>query len=235
MIRAVYAAREDSLKADELIASYIPFIRVEASRATGRICTQEDDAYSIAMMAFYEAIMSYDHQKGAFLSFAALCIRSRILDFLRKEERHRGHLSLDAPDGSEDDRTLLDKLPDDRDHYEASANREATRQEIEELAAVMHSFGISFSDVAADCPRQQRTLDACATAIRCAGQNRELLHELLRTRKLPLTQLTALSGVERKTLERHRKYVLAMLLVQTNGYEIIRGHLYRILRKGGRS
>ena len=42
-----------------------------------------------------------------------------------------------------------------------------------------------------------------------------------------------MSGVERKTLERHRKYILAMLLIQTNGYEIIRGHLRHVLRRRG--
>lgn len=72
---------------------------------------------------------------------------------------------------------------------------------------------------------------SCAAAIRYAGENKALLDELLRTRKLPMSQLVSGSGVERKTLERHRKYILAMLLIQTNGYEIIRGHLHRVLRR----
>ena len=77
-------------------------------------------------------------------------------------------------------------------------------------------------------------MEACSSAIRYASENSHLLNELLRTKKLPLAQLAAGSGVERKTLERHRKYILAMLLIQTNGYEIIRGHLRHILkRKGG--
>ena len=34
--------------------------------------------------------------------------------------------------------------------------------------------------------------------------------------------LSSLSGVDRKTLDRHRKYLIAVLLAFTNGYEIIR-------------
>ena len=41
-------------------------------------------------------------------------------------------------------------------------------------------------------------------------------------------QLAELSGVSRKTMERHRTYLVAILLAYTNGYEIIRGHLCQI-------
>lgn len=234
IVKSVYAAKENSGKADDLIRSYIPFIRSEATKFMTRLCTDQDDEYSIAMMSFYEAIMGYEKGRGSFLSYAAMLIRSRLIDYSRKEARHQGHISLYEENGGDDDRCLMDTLADDRDYYEESAHREATRQEIEELSAVMASFEICFADVADNCPRQERTLDACAKAIRYAGENKQLLNELLRTRKLPLAQLVQGSGVERKTLERHRKYVLAMLLIQTNGYEIIRGHLYRVLKKGGR-
>lgn len=234
IVKAVYAAKENTDRADDLIRRYIPFIRSEATKFMTRLCTDQDDEYSIAMMAFYEAIVGYERSRGSFLSYAALLIRSRLIDYSRKEARHQGQLSLEAENGSEDDRSLMDTLADDRDYYEESASREATRQEIEELSKVMASFGVSFADVADNCPKQERTLDACASAIRFAAENKYLLDELLRTKKLPLAQLVRGSGAERKTLERHRKYILAMLLIQTNGYEIIRGHLYRVLKKGGR-
>ena len=233
IVKAVYAAKEDSDKADDLIRSYIPFLRSEATKFMGRLCTEQDDEYSIAMMAFYEAIMGYERGRGTFLSYAALLIKSRLIDYTRKEARHKGQLSLDEEIGGEDNRALIDTLADSRDYYEESAYREATRQEIEELSGVMAQFGVSFSDVADNCPKQERTMEACAKAIRYAGENKKLLDELLRTQKLPLTQLVQGSGMERKTLERHRKYILTMLLIQTNGYEIIRGHLYHVLKKGG--
>ena len=233
IVKAVYGAKEDSDKADDLIRSYIPFIRSEATKFMGRLCTDQDDEYSIAMMAFYEAIMGYERGRGTFLGYAALLIKSRLIDYTRKETRHQGQISLDEEIGGEDDRALVDTLADSRDYYEESARREATRQEIEELSGVMAQFDVSFSDVADNCPKQERTMEACAKAIRYAGENKKLLDELLRTKKLPLAQLVQGSGVERKTLERHRKYILTMLLIQTNGYEIIRGHLYHVLKKGG--
>jgi len=233
IVKAVYAAKEDSDKADDLIRSYIPFIRSEATKFMGRLCTDQDDEYSIAMMAFYEAIMGYERGRGTFLGYAALLIKSRLIDYTRKEARHQGQISLDEELGGEDDRALVDTLADSRDYYEESAHREATRQEIEELSGVMAQFDVSFSDVADNCPKQERTMEACAKAIHYAGENKKLLDELLRTKKLPLAQLVQGSGVERKTLERHRKYILTMLLIQTNGYEIIRGHLYHVLKKGG--
>lgn len=231
----VYAAKEDVQKADDLIRAYIPFIRSEASKFLSRLCTDQDDEYSIAMIAFHEAILGYEKSRGAFLKYAAMLIRSRLIDHQRREARHQGHISLHEENGGEDDRTLLDSIADGRDHYEDASNLEATRQEIAELAGVMAGFGVSFSDIADHSPKQERTLQACAQAVRHAGENRHLLEELLRTKKLPLAALAAGAGVERKTLERHRKYILAMLLIQTNGYEIIRGHLHHVLKpKGGR-
>ena len=234
IVQAVYAAKENNDRADELIRQYIPFIRAEASKFLGKLCTEQDDAYSIAMIAFHEAILGYSRERGAFLNYAAMLIRNRLIDEYRREKRHQGHLSLDAQDEDED-RTLLDQVADSRDHYEESHNLEATQQEIAELSAVMAQFGVTFSDVAEHTPKQDRTMEVCLAAIHYGMAQPELLEELLRTKKLPLTQLVKGSGGERKTLERHRKYILAMLLIQTNGYEIIRGHLRHVWKKGGTS
>lgn len=235
IVDLVYEAKDNMQKADMLIREYIPFIRSEASKCTGKICTQQDDEFSIAMIAFHEAILGYEQSRGSFLNFAAMIIRSRIIDYQRKESRHTGNISLYTETG-DDEKTIMDELADDRNHHEENANLEATKQEIAELSAVMAEFGVSFSDVADNSPKQERTLEACALAIRYGAENKQLLDQLLKTKKLPMAQLVQGSGAERKTLERHRKYILAMLLIQTNGYEIIRGHLRRVLkRKGGGS
>ena len=232
IIKMVYAAKEDLQKASDLIQMYSPFIRSETSKFLSRICTDQDDEFSIAMMAFHEAIMGYSKSRGAFLHYASMLIHNRLIDYQRKESRHRGQVSLDAKSGQEGS-TLMEELAAEKDYIEESVNLEATKQEIEELSAVMKNFGVNFSDVADNSPKQERTLEACSTAICYAVANKQLLDELLKTKKLPMAQLALGTGVERKTLERHRKYILVMLLIQTNGYEIIRGHLWHSLKKKG--
>ena len=234
IIQMVYAAKENTQKADDLIRNYIPFIRSEASKCISKPCTEQNDEFSIAMIAFHEAILGYERSRGAFLSYAAMLIRSRILDYQRKEARHQKTISLYETRG-EDERTILEDLPDERNVMEERADLEATRQEIEELSAVMENFGICFLDAADNSPKRERTMAACSSAICYAAENKYLLDELIRTKKLPMAQLVLGSGADRKTLERHRKYVLAMLLIQTNGYEIIRGHLRHVLKKEGGS
>ena len=231
IVRAVYAAKENNDAADDLIRRYIPYIRAESSKYMGRICTDSDDEFSIAMIAFHEAILGYSWERGGFLSYAAMMIRNRLIDYNRKEKRHQGNVSLDMPDG-EDGKTLLEQVADSRDVFAEAHNLEATQQEIAELAGVLQTFGISFADVADHSPKQERTKETCLLAIRYAMGNSRLLDELLQTRKLPLTELVRATGCDRKTLERHRKYVLAMLVIQTNGYEIIRGHLRHVWKQG---
>ena len=230
IIRQVYAAKEDMAEADALIRTYMPFIRAETARWLKRPPAEgQDDELSIAMIAFHEAVRRYSRTKGAFFKYAAMLIRSRLIDYHRREERHLGSLSLDEPEG-ESGETLGEKLSEDRDHSEELAVREAARAEIAELTRQMQAFGVGLEDVAENCPRQQRTLAACQKAISFARENPELLEEFLRTKRIPISRLAAGAGVEKKTLERHRAYMAALLLIYTNGYEIIRGHLYQVMK-----
>ena len=76
-------------------------------------------------------------------------------------------------------------------------------------------------------------LAACRRVLDYARANPALLEKVAETGKLPMNELALGSGTERKTLERHRKYLVAILLAFTNGYEIIRGHLCQVGPKRG--
>ena len=235
IVGQVYAAKTDPEAADALIGQYTGFIRSETAKFT-RAARPDgyEDELSIAMLAFYEAILGYEKSRGAFLPYAARAIRNRLIDHYRAEKRHEGLVSLHAPAGDGEDRTLLDTLPDSRDEIGDYEARSASQREIREFGAQLACFGITFSDVADNCPRQERTLAACRRVLDHARSHPELLDRLVETGRLPMNELAAGAGVEKKTMERHRKYLVAILLAFTNGYEIIRGHLCQIgTGKGG--
>ena len=104
----------------------------------------------------------------------------------------------------------------------------------QEFSEKLAQFGLTFSDVADNCPRQERTFAACRRVLDFARTQPELLKRVEDTGKLPMGELSAGSGTDKKTMERHRKYLVAILLAFTNGYEIIRGHLCQVgPKKGG--
>ncbi len=231
IIRQVYEAKEDTQAADRLIGAYMPFIKVETAKFLNRPPMEgQDDELSIAMIAFHEAIGRYSRGRGTFLKYAAVLIRNRLIDYERREKRHRLVISLDAPAG-EEETPILETVAGKENHGEEIAVRDATRAEIEELSRQMEQFGISLTDVADNCPKQARTLEICRKAVQKAQDDPEILEEFLRTKRLPMARLAGGSG-ERKTLERHRKYMVALLLIHTNGYEIIRGHIRQVLKGG---
>ena len=237
LVARVLAAKRDPRCADDLVRDYLPFIKAETAKFMGRPPRQgSDDELGIAMFAFHEAVLSYDRARGAFLSFASMNVRNRLVDFTRRERRHADVLSLDErhPDGGEgDERALVETIASERDELEERQTREASRQEIAQFGAELESFGLTFLDVSENCPKQQRTLEACGRALAHARANPSLLERLLATKKLPISDLARGSGVEKKTLERHRTYLVALLLAYTNGFEIIRGHLCKIVGSGG--
>ncbi len=233
IVAMVLAAQTDNAAADDLISKYMGFIKAETAKFTQRIPVEgRDDELSIAMMAFYEAVLGYERSRGSFLKLAAVSIRNRLIDYSRTEKRHAGVLSCDETtgDGDGEGTALIDRIADERDEIEETTGREATKSEIAEFAKQLADFGVSLSDVADNCPRQERTLSACYSVLGAAKMRPELLDELVRTRRLPMSELSKLSGVDRKTMDRHRKYLVAILLAYTNGYEIIRGHLSQVGR-----
>jgi len=225
---------EQAKKSDEasnaLISDYLLFIRSEASKATGRIITEQDDEFSIALIGFHEAIKTYDESRGAFLKYASVIIKNRLIDEHRKQKRHLAQTSIDELISEDGETSVAENLTDDRDEYGEIDFRDAIVKEIEELTAQLRDFGLTIEDIAENCPRQDRTLESCYKILRYAIENPKLMTTMRRTLKLPLAEIVIGTQVERKTVERHRKYLIALLLIHSNGYENLRAHLKNILK-----
>lgn len=224
-------ARYSSKKTDSFIAKYTPFIRSEVLKhgVKGQYLEKSDEL-SIAMFAFYEAMQNYDRKKGNFFPLAKVYIHNRLVDYYRKNFDNN-IVSLDEKTNKNDSASLLDSLKDDSNHVELSFDRECTKEEIIEFKKTLSQYNLTFSDIADNSPKQKRTMDICLGALEFAKENREILDTLVETKKLPLSTLTTKGGFDRKTLERHRKYLVGIFLAFTNGFVIIRGHLCQMKRE----
>lgn len=235
LTQQLLSAQQDTSVADSLIEQYLPFIKSETAKFLNRPLLEgrDDDELSISMFAFYESIMAYRKHKGSFLGLASLTIKNRLIDHYRKEKRHSDQISLDAPVDetfSEPD-ILVNSIASPHNKIDESMNQSIAYQELTKYADELKEFDLSLSHIADNCPRQNRTYQACMKALEYAKEHPDLLDTLTRTKKLPIAQLSSGSGIEKKTLERHRKYLIAIMFAYTNGFEIIRGHIHQIKRK----
>ena len=69
---SVFKAQTDENYMNTFISKHKKFILISAFRATKRFISENDDEYSVAMIAFCEAIKSYEESKGSFKGFAFL-------------------------------------------------------------------------------------------------------------------------------------------------------------------
>ncbi len=226
LLREIDEARANPRNTDRFIEKYTPFIRSEVMKAgaLGEF-EEKNDELSIAMFAFYEALMNYDKSKGAFFPLARTYIKNRLIDYFRYISEKDKTLSLDEKINEDEKQTLLDIVEDEKASIEYIEKRECTKDEIAEFQVALSEYGLTLSEIADNAPRQKRTMDVCLNALEYAKHNPHILDILTNTKKLPLSILVKEGGFDRKTLERHRKYLVGIFLAFTNGFVIIRGHL----------
>lgn len=84
--RIIQIQQDDIREQEKLIKEYLPFIIKAISETTNKyVETENSEELSIGLEAFNEAINKYNQEKGSFINFAQLVIKSRITDYMRKK------------------------------------------------------------------------------------------------------------------------------------------------------
>ena len=236
--KVISAAKEDSQVFDRLAVKMKNFIRTAAYRASRRYVTESDEEWSLALLAFYEAVQSYREEKGSFPGFAYLVIRRRLQDYERKNYRDRNVISVPTEtldsQWEEGEVTRLD--------YEISARAEekslsegpegsALKQEILALGQQLEEYGFSFFDLAEASPKAQKTRDACGKAVRFLLKRTDLLRQMEEKKTLPVKDVTEATGLSRKLVDRHRRYIIAAVVILKGDYPELSEYVKK-LRQG---
>ncbi len=213
-------------ESDKLISEFGPYIKSCVQRyAFSAPPFRRDEMNGVAMLAFYEAIRSYDSAKGHFLPLAARVIRQRLIDDLRAEYRAKGAvIPLEIPDDEADGGPYA-LMSASLERYEEQQEQSRLRMEIEQLTAELANIGISFDTLIRESPKHTALRGELRRALTAAASSAEVVETVLIKRYLPIKKISLISKVPEKKIERARSYLMACLMILTNDYPCLSAYL----------
>ena len=230
----IQEAKTSELALNELVASHKQWILRVTAETVRRYVTDSDDEWSAALSGFVEAVRSYDEGKGSFLTFAAVVIRRRVQDYLRSQRKYGNETDVTPAafgEGLSEEESAGVNLQVQQKMAEESLQAERedlavrTRDEIAGMQATLQNYAFSFFDLADCSPRADKTRQSCALAVKALLARPDLFAQLRKTRVLPMRELTAESGVGRKILDRHRRYIIAAAEILSGDYPILSAYM----------
>lgn len=207
------AQNGDTLSREEIIKSHKNFIAKVSSRICNRYLTWDnDDELSIALMAFNEAIDSFDPQGGAaFESFAHTVIRRRLVDYFRKEGKHK-YLSL-SPMNPEDEELSIYDLNNSQEQYREEKSNAQFAEVMETYIHALSEYGVCIDDLLKVSPKHRDSKQTLIRVTMTLIQYPHLVAQLKKHKLLPIKELELTTGVKRKVLEKGRRYIIALTLI----------------------
>ncbi|HHX50453.1 MAG TPA: RNA polymerase sigma-I factor [Clostridia bacterium] len=215
---------------EDLLNRFSPFVLKTCSQVSGRYISREDDEFSLSLLAFNQAIDQYDRTRGSsFLSFAELLIRRRLIDYFRKEGKHKKTLPFSSlvRDDLDEDSIVLEKITSEEaiNHYLEGEEIRERQEEINSFVEALGSFGIALEEIVQICPKHRDARERALEVAKIIIDHAEMKKHVLEKKELPLKDLESLVQVSRKTLERQRKYILALVVALSGQYPYLKSYL----------
>lgn len=198
---------------EKIIEQCKPFIiKVSSTICKRYLNWGADEELSIALLAFDEAIDSYEKGYNAsFTTFAHRVIHRRLIDYFRKESKQK-HLSLVPIDYENNEFTRSEK------DISIAEFREKGQQEdlaftIAVFNNILHEYGISFKDLVKCSPKHRDTRENLMRIAMYIAENKDLFTQMITKKRLPVKDLCIRLGYSRKVIEKGRKYIIALTLI----------------------
>lgn len=200
---------EDSIDKKDinvLIKEYMPLIIKTITSITNRyVAVENDDEFSIGLIAFKEAVDKYEDNRGSFSSFAKLVISSRIKNHLIKENKFNNVESIEQLN---DTGINIDDF-----HHTPIESSDELAIEIDKLKEEINKFGFSFEDLVEESPKHEDTRKRAIDISK--GVNDEvLLKEFMYEKKrLPIKQISLRFSVTEKIIKRSKRFIISVVII----------------------
>lgn len=222
----VSAQEGDRVIQNYLLKSYQPFVAKCVSEVCKRyIDSNTDDEFSIGLMAFNDAIMSYRAEKGgSFLSFSKLVVKRKVIDYIRYVQKMPVTASLDESYEEEQMENPVEVLAV-KAFYREEQNTWYLREEILDFKEKLASYKLSLVQLTEVSPKHKDARETAIAVARILYNDPELRTYVQKRKKLPLKDLANQVNVSKKTLERNRKFILAIFIILNEDYTYLKEYL----------
>lgn len=211
----IQVGKLDNQEINDLIEKYIPLIVKTISEVTGRyVSVENDEEFSIGLMAFVEAVEKYQEDRGVFASFAKLVISSRVKNFLNKENRTCGNVSFEdlAEKGIEIGEEYKNPIED----------KEVLLGEIADFKKDLLEFNMTLEDLANNAPKHEDTRKNAIGVSKKVSRDEELTGFIFTKKRLPIKRISLKYTVTEKIIKGSKKFILSVVIIFYKNYRNIK-------------
>ena len=215
---------------NDTIESFKPFIAKTVSSVCRRYIYESDDEFSIGLIAFNEAIDKYSPEKGSsLLAFAETIVKRRVIDYLRIQSR-RKEMTMDTAldDENNQNENYFDNI-NSIEEYEKQLESEKRNEEIQLYISHLQDFGLSFDDLVENSPKHADARKGAVMIAKMLMDDDELKEILFAKKRLPVKQLEGRVKVSRKTIERNRKYIIAVAIILNGEFLYLKEYIKGVI------
>lgn len=188
---------------DDFIRGFMPFIiKTVSDSKKSYVEIENDEEFSIGLIAFNEAIEKYDINKGHFLPFAKIVINSRLNNHYQIENKNR-------------------HLPIDEITETGVSNENDLALEIEEFENELRKFGMDFEFLVNNTPKHKDTRDKALSTAEKVFSEDDLMQITFDKKKLPITKIADRFFLSIKFLKGSKYLIIAILIVMKNKFSEI--------------
>ncbi|MBN2259188.1 MAG: RNA polymerase sigma-I factor [Clostridiales bacterium] len=221
--KRVYLAKVSNYEREKLIEEYNGFIMNQIFKKNGKYMSKDDDEYSIALMAFSEAIDRFDIERGSFLSYANLIISSRLTDYYRLEKKNGDIISIDFTSKNKKNESIQKDISLEK--YDVEKENKLRKDEINILKVNLLDWKITMADLVKHSPKQEKLRNLYKKIAYEINESSDIKEELFKNRRLPIKKIQEIYPIPQKKLERGRIYIIALVIILDGDYEFIKEYI----------
>lgn len=208
-----------------LLQAYQPFIAKCVSEVCKRYIDIADDEFSIGLSGFNEAILHYSPERGSsFFSFAQIVVKRKVIDYIRYVKRTPVMASLDETFDEEKMENPKEIIAATEVYLQEQEARHR-KEEIKDFSEKLKTYNLSLTELTEVSPKHRDARDSAVRVARTLFNDKDLREYVQQKKKLPIKKLIKKVDVSKKTLERNRKYILAIFIVLSENYLFLNDYL----------